>query len=839
MIQDLTGWSLTRRSQADALNKSGRAKRGFLVQTRLPSRNFLYIKMCGIWQEGYSTRSKPLIVLALLMLSLAATALAQTTGNESGTDQIVVGSEDEVTSAKPEHIATASPNKSTPEETLTEKSTTSKTSDSIKYILSWVLAIIGAIGALIAIYEFLYKRRIENKRLTTEENTSITTESIRNIPFSHNPNFTGRVDLLEKLQEALSSGEHAAITDYQAITGLGGVGKTQLALEYAYNHLDDYQVIWWVRSEDTATLAADYANLAAKLALPEKTSQDQSTIISAVRSWLEQNDGWLLVFDNAQDPGDLKDYLPKVSGGHVIITSRESNWGGTAKTLPVDVFSREESIEFLRKRTGGEDGAEALADALGDLPLALEQAGAYIEETGITLSDYLSRFQEEQVEVLKRGKPSSYPATVATTWELSFKRVQAESDAGADLLRLCAFLAPDNIPKSLLAEGAELLPEPLAYVVTKPLEFDDAVAAPKRYSLLTFADNLLSIHRLVQAVTRNRLSDEGQRIWAEAALRLVDGSFPDSNYVRAWPSCSAILPHALAAAKCAEYLRVAPNTTGRLLNMAGIYLRRRGDLDGAKSVYEKALSILNEAYLKGSTHPDVAMTLGNLGTVLVDKGDLDGAKAAYEQSLAIFKEVYGPDSTHPDVAKTLVGIGNVLHGDPDGAESAYEQALAIFKEVYGPDSTHPDVAMTLGNLGNVLVQKDDLDGAKAAYEQALTIFKEVYGPDSTHPDVAMTLGNLGIVLHKTGDLDGANAAFEKVLSIYNEAYGPDSTHPSVARTHMKLGIVLHNKGDFGGAKGAYEKALSIFRMQFGEDHSLTLKVQNSLDALEREMKSKR
>ncbi|HNT72062.1 MAG TPA: hypothetical protein PKK92_03270, partial [Methanothrix sp.] len=212
---------------------------------------------------------------------------------------------------------------------------------------------------------------------------------ISNIPHPHNPNFTGRVDLLEKLEETLASGERAAFTQTSAITGLGGVGKTQLALEYSYSHADDYRVIWWVRSEEPATLAADYAGLAARLNLPEKDSQDQRITVEAVRRWLEENGGWLLVFDNAQEPENLTDYLPRTGAGHVIITSRNPNWGGTAKPLLVDVFSRQESVEFLLSRTGQTDGAHALAEALGDLPLALEQAGAYIQETGISFATYL------------------------------------------------------------------------------------------------------------------------------------------------------------------------------------------------------------------------------------------------------------------------------------------------------------------------------------------------------------------------------------------------------------------------------------------------------------------
>jgi hypothetical protein len=222
---------------------------------------------------------------------------------------------------------------------------------------------------------------------------------IWNIPHHRNPNFTGREGILKALRLALTSGEPAAWK--QAITGMGGVGKTQLAVEYIYRHMADYRVIWWIRSEELTTMAADYACLAVDLNLPEKDSTDQTEIAKAVKRWLEHNQGWLLIFDNAQNPGEIRNYLPLGGAGHVIITSRNPLWGGVAKRLPARVFDRAESIEFFCKRTGQEDkkAADALADVLGDLPLALEQAGAYIETTGIKLTEYQELFQSRRKEL--------------------------------------------------------------------------------------------------------------------------------------------------------------------------------------------------------------------------------------------------------------------------------------------------------------------------------------------------------------------------------------------------------------------------------------------------------
>ena len=264
-----------------------------------------------------------------------------------------------------------------------------------------------------------------------------------NVPHRRNRNFTGREALLRDLRDALTSGRPAAVT--QAISGLGGVGKTQLAVEYAYRHASEYEVVWWVRSEEPATLGSDYAALATALDLDERGATDQRVVVEAVRRWLEQNTGWLLVFDNAPGANEVRDYLPRSAIGHVLVTSRSQAWGSVATPLSVAVMERAESVELLLKRTGETDeaAAEALADELGDLPLALEQAAAYVEQTGRSLLGYLELFRERRQEVLARVEPpADYPATVATTWELAFQEVEEASPVAADLLRLMAFLAP-------------------------------------------------------------------------------------------------------------------------------------------------------------------------------------------------------------------------------------------------------------------------------------------------------------------------------------------------------------------------------------------------------------
>ncbi len=634
---------------------------------------------------------------------------------------------------------------------------------------------------------------------------------IFSVPHPRNPNFTGRSHLLTTLRHSLTTGGHTALT--QAVHGLGGVGKTQLALEYAYLHAPDYTVIYWVRSEDSAQLASDYAALAEHLNLSEKNAPDQTEIIAAVRRWLEQSDGWLLIFDNAPHPDALPDYLPHGGAGHIIITSRDPNWGSVAAPLEVPTWPRDESIAFLEKRTGhgGEDAA-ALAHELGDLPLALEQAAAYIEAADITLPQYLDLFRTRREDLWKDEQPPlDYGKTVAATLTIAMQQVEKESPAAADLLNLCAFLAPDDIPLSLFRDHADHLPEPLKSTVADTLALNNAVAALRRYSLVYRDEHGISVHRLVQAVARHRLPDERKNEWAAVAAAIVNAAFPFRiNDVDTWGPSARVLAHALAVAGHAADLHVASDDATRLLNQAGLYLQGRAAFMEAKSVFERAVSI-GEAAL-GPDHPTVAIGLNNLAVVLRQQGDLAGARERYERALEIDLAAYGPE--HPTVAIRLNNLAMVLEkqGDLAGARERFERALEIDLAAYGPE--HPNVARWLNNLAGVLEQQGDLAGAQERFERALEIDLAAYGPE--HPNVARGLNNLAMVLEDQGDLAGAQERFERALEIFEKVLG--EKHPNVATLVNNLAMVLQAQGNLAGAREHLERALEIDEAAYGPDH---------------------
>ena len=659
---------------------------------------------------------------------------------------------------------------------------------------------------------------------------------IRNIPHPRNPNFTGRVELLRDLREALDSEKSAALT--QAISGLGGVGKTQLAIEYAYRYANHYSLIWWVRSETPEALSADWEALARRMNLVSPEDRlEQSQVIEIVRSALEQRTEWLLVFDNAPNPNAIESYIPHGSAGHVVVTSRYSAWGRLARPLPVRVWQPRESVDFLLRRTGHEDEAAAgqLAEELGYLPLALEQAAAYIEHAARSLAGYLGLFRERKLALFQNGTSGSdETVTVATTWDMSFEQARKDSSAAVDLLRLCAFLGPDDIPMEVIVQGIEHIPQPLSDALQDPLELDKAIIALRNYSLVEVDEpepdeRRLSIHRLVQAVTSDRLSEEERKAWAEAAVGVVNKAFPnDADDVRSWPVCARLGTHAVQAVKHAEKLQVGLESTARLLNQLGMYSQGRAELDQAKDYYERALAIDEKVY--GPEHPDVARDANNIGTILYAQGDLAGALEWTKRGLAIDEKVYGAE--HPSVAVRANNIGQILQaqGDLEGALKWTKRALAIDEKVYGPE--HPRVAILTNNMGQILQDQGDLAGALERTKRALAIDEKVYGPE--HPDVAIDASNIGQILKAQGDLERALEWTKRALAIDEKVYGPE--HPKVATRAGNIGQILKGQGDLEGALEWTKRALAIFEKAYGKDNPSTRTAARYLEAIKEAMK---
>lgn len=350
-----------------------------------------------------------------------------------------------------------------------------------------------------------------------------TLPQIWNITQQRNLNFTGQARLLDELERALTTGRGATLV---AIHGLGGIGKTQLAVEYVYRHAADYDVVWWVKAEEVEAITAEYGRLAEQLNLLGKDASESAEVITAVRHWFNTHANWLLIFDDVTNAASVSSYLPQGGAGHIIITSRDPNWRGFAHSLKMTSLTLSESVAFLLKRTGQQDeqGALDLAEELGGLPLALEQAGAYLESTGKPLIDYLQLFRLQSKMMLLRSRPAtSYPHTVLTAWEISFRKIKQQSQASVDLLNLFAFLAPDDIPFDILRREVAFMPQSLSAIADDELAFDTAVALLRSYSLIEVHTNTrsFSVHRLVQAVVRDSLKKKKKVLYVAVAAQLL------------------------------------------------------------------------------------------------------------------------------------------------------------------------------------------------------------------------------------------------------------------------------------------------------------------------------
>jgi tetratricopeptide (TPR) repeat protein len=688
-----------------------------------------------------------------------------------------------------------------------------------------------------------------------------------NLLLGSNPDFTGRIAILDALQVGLT--QNQGLVRPQVIAGTGGVGKTQLAVEYAYRHRADYDTVWWIRAETTSSMHADYAALAPEVGLG--SSPDQDAMVEAVREWLEHNPRWLLIFDNVDDPQATIALLPRAGEGQLIMTSQqEDDLEGRADLVALDVLTDEEATQFLLSRSKQSDLAAArqLAATLGNLPLALEQAGAFIAETKvITLARYLELYEQRDLELLERGRPRGrHRRTVDTTWDLSLQRLQHETPAAVELLDLLAFLAPDDLPWILLASHADQLPEILATAARDEVALAEAVGAAQRYSLVKIAGDGLSVHRLLQAVIGQDLDSDAQRDWAATAVRLLRACFPeDSDDVRTWQECQRLLPHALAVSGHGERLNIESAATSWLLDRTATYLQGRAQYTQAKTLFQRALAIaeasleptdptigahrsnlglvlhdlgdlaaaktqleraiaIDEAAL-GSDHPNVGRDYNNLGMLLRDLGDLQGAKTQMERALAITEAA--PDPDHPTVVTYRNNLGLVLRdlGDLAAAKTQLERALADTEAAQGSD--HPTVAIRCSNLGLVLRDLGDLAAAKTQYERAIAITEAALGPD--HPNVATYRNNLGSVLQDLGDLAAAKTQLERTIAIDEAALGPD--HPNVGRDYNNLGLVLRDLGDLAAAKTHLERALAVTEAALGPDHPNVATVAANLASL--------
>ncbi|GHO90763.1 hypothetical protein KSF_008110 [Reticulibacter mediterranei] len=514
------------------------------------------------------------------------------------------------------------------------------------------------------------------------------------VPHSRNPYFTGRDDVLDVLHQRLVPGEKATAIP-QAISGLGGIGKTQLAIEYAHRYAQDYTAVLWVLAETPETTTAAWLQTATQvLGLPQQQEAEQQ--IAAIKAWLQYHPGWLLIFDNVEDPREiLSTFVPSKHHGSVLITTRRRDAEPLAYNEALPLLSQEEAILFLLRRakrlareasvteatTDDVALAKKLCLLLDRLPLALDQAGAYIAETGCSLQRYMDLYESYRSKLLaRRGEAHEHPS-VFITFRLSWEQLQAHDDLAGKALTFCSFLAPDQIPEQMVMDAL------LSLQSDRPpdaLALDEALGWVHRYSLIERKDQMVSLHRLVQEVMQEVLSGEEREQWMQRAILAVNAVFPGGEH-GSWTRCERLLAHALTSARWMDVLTQPPLEGARLLDKTGYYLYERGLYQEVEPLLQRALAIYEKQL--GATHPETATSLNNLAELYHRQGHYAEAEPLMQRALAICEEQLGV--THPDTATRLNNLAALYksQGRSQEAEPLYQRAVMILRAYLGVE--HP------------------------------------------------------------------------------------------------------------------------------------------------------
>jgi tetratricopeptide (TPR) repeat protein len=672
--------------------------------------------------------------------------------------------------------------------------------------------------------------------------------SLLNLPFRRNPLFTGREEILQKLHATLASGKETALV--QAIKGMGGIGKTQTAIEYAYRYQQDYRRIIWLNSESRETIISDIVKLAREINTPGCYDQDQNKVVQSFLAWLERQHNWLLILDNVEDLSLAHSYMPRGDQGHLLLTTRRQAVGGAITGISLETMDEETGATFLLKRSKLIDAnlspeqipveemkpAKKLSHILGGLPLALDQAGGYIERKQCSLERYTQLYEQAHERLLaEHGFPedtTNYPYTVATTWSLSFQQVAQEQygRAATDLLRLCAFLAPDDIPlrmfetiASAVSNARDLFGPDLGQLAADPMQLEDALEALLKYSLIRREGDALFIHRLVQTVLRDAMTEEEHSLWSKRAVELMGAVFPDPDEVEYWPTCQYFLPHMLACAIWIEHSHIRTEQSARLLNQAAYYLNCQGLYAEAEPLWKETLVIRRD--ILGEQHPNTVASLSNLAELYRNQGRSEDAEPLMKQALVIRWKVLG--GQHPDTASSLNNLAG-LYGSQERykeAERLYQEALAIKRKVLGEQ--HPDTAISLHGLATLYCDQKRYEEAELLYKESLAIWQKVLGEQ--HPNTAKSLHGLATLYWDQRRYEEAEPLMKQALLIKRKVLREQ--HPDIAISLNRLAMLYENQGRYEEAKPLYEEALASRREELGALHSDTATSLNNLAEL--------
>ena len=650
------------------------------------------------------------------------------------------------------------------------------------------------------------------------------------VPYPRNPLFVGRADVLAHLDTALGSGAVVALA------GIGGVGKTQVALEYAYCARAQYPGgVFWLTMDQPDGIANQVAACAGPegIALPGWDPRHFAYNLASVRTAWQAPIARLLIFDNLEDPAVLAQWRPRIGGSRVLLTTRRATWSASTGVpvvglAPLPRHASQTALLLPRARAQGREvadlladpataaQADALCDLLGDLPLAVALAGSYLETyPTLPLERYRTQLVTEPVThpslntAPDDGLPTGHAPSVSATFSLSYAQLDGARPADAragQLLQRSARCAPTPLPTRLLARLAGQAPD-------DPALPEHLMPVLRRLAALGLLDLLpggeAHLHRLLAAFVRQRAADPAgeEASVAEALLAEVT-------------AMNRASPLAVGAAYLAHlrYLLdqqhgLPDRVVGHLHLQAGELLYRMGDLVGARAHYEQALG--HYARAGGEADPDALNSRIRLARVARHQGDFAAARPLLEAAVQISEQQLGP--AHALTAASLNQLAGLLRESREfaPAQQLAERGLAIREALHG--GRHPDIADSLTNLGHILHAQGDMRGAQALFERSLRIREELLG--AIHPDTATSWHNLGLVLHEAGNLAVAQVLYERALAIYEQTLG--AAHPDAARTLANLARLWRDCGDPERAQSAYARALGMYEQALGPQHPLT------------------
>ncbi|MEV0119204.1 tetratricopeptide repeat protein, partial [Streptomyces sp. NPDC050844] len=674
---------------------------------------------------------------------------------------------------------------------------------------------VKAVGGDLVLEDVRAADRDAAPRLRTVYDVEVP-RGLHNLPELPSRIFVGREQALAELGKALAA-DSQTIT--QTLHGLGGVGKTTLALHYAHDHVGAYRLVWWIRADTPELIDAGLAALAIRLQGGAAADLTTAQAASWAIGWLQTHPGWLLVFDNAEKPEDVRAVTGQLrDAGRQLITSRYKR-GWLSKPIALPVLDAGASLDLLARLTdGGDEGdARALAEDLGHLPLALEQAGAFIAQTEITIGEYramLRRFPQRATDAAPGG---SDPArTMARIWRITLDDLYEHDPRAVSLLRIAAWYASTDIPRHLFAPLAE-----------NPVDLAELLALLADYNMITLDRTTIGVHRLVQTVARTASGDDPHRsqdlVTAARgrATALVNEMLPEDPriYVAGWPTWRSLLPH---AESLLDAWGPAEDTLDihYVLGAVASYLAGQGEVRKSAELFRRSLKAALR--LLGEDHPRTLTMRNNLAHAVGAAGDVGRALSLHEQVLADCIRVFGEDHSDTLMARNNLALAVGAAGDVGRAVSLLEQVLADCIRVLGED--HQATLMARNNLAGAYGSAGRFGRAIPLYEQVLTARRRVLGED--HPHTLTSRNDLAGAYGSAGDVGRAIGMYEQVLADCIRVFGED--HPKSLTSRNDLAGAYESAGDAVRAVSLYEQVLADRRRVLGEDHPDTLVSRNNL-----------